>query len=137
VAQPGDAITTAQGATVIFQPAVVRDRVGLEGMEETASDGGVLVVVRYAVKNATQHPLKAYDLPTIHLVDDKGVSYAPDAGKTGMYALEEKLDLKVWSDLNPGISVKNAEVFEVSKDAFSPTKWQAAIDNTDQTVALM
>jgi hypothetical protein len=119
---------------LVLQPAVVKHQVGLDIAPAVAADGGVLVLIRFSVTNLSAKPVSAANLPEIKLVDDKGTQYAPDAGKTGLYAMASKFDSKLFSDLNPGITVKNAVVFEVSKDSFNPATWVVVTD--DQRIAL-
>lgn len=131
--RPGEAIPM-NGLSLVVQPAQLRTQVGFDIAPETAADGGVLVLIRYAVTNNSDKPISAIEMPQIKLVDGKGTSYSADAGKTGAYAIANKLDMKILSDLNPGITVKNAQVFEVSKASFDPAVWMAVANG--QKVAL-
>jgi hypothetical protein len=106
--------------------------VGPDIAAEKAAEGGVLVVVYYTVKNTGNEPVHAFDVPDIHLLDSQGVQYSDDAGKTGILSLEEHFDIKGFSDLNPGITVRNAKVFEVSKAAFDRNTWSVVVDGIDQ-----
>jgi hypothetical protein len=124
---PGQPIQIGDLAVVV-QPAELKHQVGLEIAPQTAADGGVLVLIRYSVANTSNKPVSAGTFPQIKLLDDKGTEYAPDAGKTGAYALVARLDSKIFSDLNPGITVKNAVVFEVSKASFDSKTWMAVVD---------
>ena len=141
-AAPGDHVPIgddAHGQTLdlVFQPALVKSRVGeAPYLSEDASECGVLVVVRYSIKNVSMKPVKVYDMPKVHLVDPSGTPYESDAGKTGAYTMQAKVDQKLWSDLNPGITVQNAEVFEVSKDTFDPKTWSAVVEGHEQLIAL-
>lgn len=47
--------------------------------------------------------------------------------KTAAFASEGELNGKVMSDLNPGIQVKNALVYEVSKAAFDRNSWRVGV----------
>jgi len=107
----------------------VRDAVGDSFLREAAADGGVLVVLDIAIKNAGDKPLKSYDMPKLKLVDGAGTEYAADIGKSSSYATETHLDAKAFSDLNPDITVHDAEVFEVSKAKFDRSTWYAVTEN--------
>ncbi|WP_158916058.1 DUF805 domain-containing protein [Caulobacter sp. S45] len=109
--------------------------VGGEIVREQAADGGVLVVVNYSVKNTSGKPVGASDMPDIRLRDPSGTIYKPDTGKTAAYASTANLTFKAFSDLNPGLSVTDAEVFEVSKTAFDPTKWVVVVG--DRAVSMV
>lgn len=135
VHQPGEEVRLGALAVTV-EPALVRQTVGGAYFGQSAAEGGVLVVVRYRIRNAGTEPAEAYDMPQVTLMDSQGGAYEPDAGKTGAYSLETKLDQKLWSDLNPGITIKAAQVFEVSKEAFDPATWRVALDGERALVAL-
>jgi hypothetical protein len=98
--------------------------VGAEwGREGRAAEGGVLVGVKYSITNSSAAPVKAWDVPPLQLVDAAGVVYSSDAGKTALYTTDHHVDRKLLSDLNPGITVHDAAVFEVSAKAFDPQTW--------------
>lgn len=100
-----------------------RDAVGVSIVREPAAEGGVLVVVDYTVENISERPKGAYQLPEPSLIGPNGVVYEKDIGKTAAYAAEGEFDSKAFSDLNPGIRVRNAVVFEVSKAQFDRQSW--------------
>lgn len=101
--------------------------VGSTYLNEKASEGAVLVAIQWQYKNTSDKPVKSYNKPEMKLIDTNGTEYSSDIGKTSYYATEVKLDTKVWSDLNPDITVKDAAVFEVSKEAFAKGGWQAVV----------
>ena len=114
-----------------------RQQVGIQYALESASEGGVLVVVQSATTNIGSKPLKAYRIPRVILIDPQGVEYSPDAGKTGSYRLERRdLDTKLWSDLNPGITVRDAEVFEIAADKFDLSTWHVSIKGTNRMISM-
>lgn len=115
------------GFRVIIRDVVERNAVGHSIVEEQASTGGVLVVVEYTVENTSDRPAASYQLPQPSLIGPNGVVYERDLGKTAAYASEGKFDSKVVSDLNPGIEVKNALVFEVSKANFDRATWMVGV----------
>jgi hypothetical protein len=110
---------------------IVRQAVGGSVLTEAASIGGELIVVEYTLENRTNRPLAAFRLPNIVLIDPSGVVYKPDIGKSGAYTLEGKFDRKLVSDLNPGIQVRDAEVFEISRRAFDRETWQIGMEGSD------
>jgi hypothetical protein len=115
------------GFRVIIRDVVERNAVGRSVVEEQASAGGVLVVVEYTVENISDRPAASYQLPHPSLIDPNGVVYERDLGKTAAYASEGKFDSKVVSDLNPGIQVKNALVFEVARASFDRKAWMVGL----------
>lgn len=106
-----------------------RQRVGGEYFGEQAAEGGVLVTVRYTIKNTSPKPVSAFSAPKLVLIDPAGTKYEADAGKTVAYSTELDLDQKAFSDLNPGITVKGATVFEVSSESFDRATWNLALDS--------
>lgn len=104
-----------------------RTTVGGQYINEKPSEGGTLVVVEWQYKNTSSEPIGTFSQPSIKLVDNASVEYSSDAGKTGAYATEVKLDRKILSDLNPGIQVKDAQVFEVSKEAYTKGGWSVVV----------
>lgn len=102
-------------------------QVGGEYFEEKASEGGTLVVVNWKYKNVSKEPLGTFSSPTIKLIDENGTEYDGDLGKTSAYVTEKEIDRKILSDLNPGITVTDAEVFEISEESFSEGNWRLKI----------
>lgn len=101
-----------------------RDEVGGQYFKEEASEGGTLVAVQWQYKNTSEKPIgMLFSGPSIKLVDANGVEYDNDTGKSSAFATEVDLDAKILSDLNPGITVKDADVFEISKEAFAKGGW--------------
>lgn len=101
--------------------------VGGQYLNEKPSEGGTLVAVNWQYKNTSSEPIGTFSQPSIKLVDSKGVEYSSDTGKSASYATEIKLDRKILSDLNPGITVKDASVFEVSKESYVQGTWYVVI----------
>lgn len=95
-----------------------KSKVGNEYLSSTPSKGGTYVVVNWQYKNISKEPINAFSCPKINLIDSNKATYNSDISASGYYATEKKLDSKVFSDLNPGITVKDADVFEVSKDLY-------------------
>jgi len=103
------------------------NQVGGEYFEEKASEGATLVVVNWKYKNVSKEPLGTFSSPTIKLVDENGTEYDGDLGKTSAYVTEKKIDRKILSDLNPDITVTDAEVFEIGKEPFSKGNWRLKV----------
>lgn len=89
-----------------------------------ASDGGTLVAIQYTMKNVSDEPVGMFSYPSVNLVDEKGTKYDSDIDGTSAYAVETKIDnSKMFSDLNPDISVTSVKVYEVSKTKFAEGTW--------------
>jgi hypothetical protein len=132
----GQAMNVGDAALTV-EKVETRKRVGIEYGYENASEGGVLVVVHTAIKNTGSKPLAAYRVPQIKLIDPAGTEYKFDVAKSASYSMERgDLNAKVWSDLNPGITVRDAKVFEVSAEQFNPDTWTVGIGNERRHVAM-
>lgn len=104
-----------------------KKQVGSQYFQSNPSEGGTYVAVQWKYKNISDKPIGTFSQPRINLVDSAGTSYDADINASGSYATELKLDRKILSDLNPGISVNDASVFEVSKDSYAKGGWKAVI----------
>ena len=106
-----------------------RSSVGSQYVTKQASEGGIFVAIQYAMKNVSDEPVGMFDYPTIKLVDEKGTEYTSDIDASISYAVETDIDnSKVLSDLNPGISITDTEVYEISQESFASGQWFIEID---------
>jgi len=105
-----------------------RNSVGGEYFKEKAGQGAVFIVVNFNYKNISKEPIGSFSIPTLKIVDPNNVTYDSASGASIAYSSEINLDKKSLSDLNPGISQKDAEVFEVSKENWSKAGWKLLID---------
>ena len=105
--------------------------------KSTPAEGGQYIAVQWKYKNISTKPISSFDTPSLHLIDPQDVKYDRDSGASGSYATELNLTEKVLSDLNPGISVTAASIFEVGKTAFDQSKWKLLVKgDTEEKVAL-
>jgi hypothetical protein len=115
-----------------FQMRIVsvqlRHSVGGSVFGSKINQGGVFVAILWSYKNISKKPVSPFDLPTLHLVAPDGTNYDPDIGASASYATEVNTNPMVLSDLNPGIQVTDAEVFEVSQEQFNPASWKIVVD---------
>lgn len=124
---------STKNAEVTITSAEEVKSVGGQYINEKPSEGATLLAVQWKYKNTSDKPLKSYSAPTIKLLDSSGTEYNSDLGKSSSYAVEIKLDRKVFSDLNPGITVKDAQVFEIGKDAYAKGGWKLEVKADGQT----
>jgi hypothetical protein len=82
----------------------------------TAAQGGIYVCVLWKCKNVSNTSKSAFSTPRLNLFDSNGNKYDADIGASGSFAGEENVDRKVLSDLNPGITQTDSDVFEISED---------------------
>jgi hypothetical protein len=101
-----------------------KDEVGNEYINKKVSEGGTFVAIQYKIKNISKKPIGMFDYPAVSLVDEEGTEYEADIDASSNYAIETNVDnSKIASDLNPGITVTETKVYEVSKDSFAAGKW--------------
>lgn len=103
-------------------------KVGSQYFESSPSEGGTYVAIQWKYKNTSDKPIGAFSFPVVRLLDKNGTKYDSDITASSSFATELKLDEKILSDLNPGITVKAASVFEVSKDSFKQGGWKLLVD---------
>lgn len=123
----GDLITTSKfgiKVTTVDTP----DTVGIELMTESPADGGKYVAVQWEYQNVSAKPIGPFSQPRLFLADPSGTRYEADVGASGMYAMQLDLTEKVLSDLNPGIKVRAASVFEVAESYLARPGWTIVID---------
>lgn len=122
-----DMITTDKFEITVTEIKTAK-QVGDEFFEATPSEGGIYVIVNWEYKNISDAPISAFSTPVIKLVDKNNVKYDSDLDATSSYATEIDLDSKILSDLNPGIKVKDAEVFEISEESYNAGGFKLKID---------
>lgn len=125
---------------ITFQSAKLRKLVGNEFLNSRPADGGIYLAIKYSIRNISDKPVGSFRLPgsaNLSLLDPQGTRYSTDAAASGYYAVELDVDTKVFSDLNPGIAVSEAAVFEVAADRFDPHTWRLLLDaDRDLVIAL-
>lgn len=126
-AKVGESFSTAT-FEIQIRSAQVLSSAGNWLSESHPSEGGIYIAIQWSYKNISQKPVSAFNRPTVHLKDPDGTKYDPDAGASFSYATELNIDAKVISDLNPGIRVADADVFEVSQRLFNPSSWRILVD---------
>lgn len=105
------------------------NKVGTEYLNSQPAEGGVYVCVDFTYKNVSTEPISSWDFPTVKLVDSNGVEYSSDVSASSYYATEKDPDRKVLSDLNPGITVTDNEVFEIAEESYNQGEWFLLVDN--------
>lgn len=124
----GDSILVGD-YSVTINSVMTRSVVGAEFFEEQAAEGGIFVVIDYSYRNDSIKPKSAFSIPGIKLRDSNGINYSADIGATGSYATESELNANTFSDINPGIVIDDAVVFEVSQSSFNAGGWSIFIRN--------
>lgn len=120
-------IIKAGNLEIMITSAQEKKQVGSQYFKSNPSEGGTYITVQWKYKNTSDKPINSFSQPRINLVDGSGTIYDLDLGASGNYATELKLDRKILSDLNPGISVNDAGVFEISKENYTKGGWSILI----------
>ncbi|MBP7498092.1 MAG: DUF4352 domain-containing protein [Bacteroidales bacterium] len=136
VGKVGETINTGKFAITVSS-VTSRNRVGNEYFNEKAPAGATFIAVNFNYKNISKEPISSFSVPDVKLIDPNNVTYEPAVGASGYYAAQINLNKKVASDLNPGISQRDAAVFEVSKEIWAQKGWKIRISadkNIDITI---
>ena len=124
---------TAGAVEVTVTEVEYRSGLGNEFFGSKASDAAVYVCVHYSIKNISDKPLPVISFSgpsqpgNLELISPTGTHYDLDLGASASYATELDSNSKILSDLNPGLTVRDADVFEISRDAASKSGWKALI----------
>ena len=114
----GDTITTDKFEITITN-LQTRTSVGNSYLNSKPSEGGIYVCDDFEYKNITEKPISSISCPHLTLKDSKGISFNSDTEATAYYSTETSPDRKIVSALNPGITVTNSAVFEISADDYN------------------
>ena len=103
-------------------------KVGSQYLNSEPAEGGTYVCVDFSYKNISNEPINSWNFPSLKIVDGNGVEYSSDISASSYYATEKDPNRKVLSDLNPGITVTDNDVFEISKESYNQGEWFIVID---------
>lgn len=124
----GDSISNGEYEITIKNVGTAK-KVGNEYLNSQPAAGGIYVCVDFIYKNVSKEPLSSWDFPSVELVDSNGVEYSSDISASSYYATEKDPNRKVLSDLNPGITVSDNNVFEIAEESYNQGEWFLIIDN--------
>ena len=94
---------------------------------EKAGEGAIFVIVNYKSKNITSKPISSFSLPRVILIDPDNTVYEKASGASSMYKASGGIDTKVLSDLNPGITQRDANAFEIANENWKKSGWKVRI----------
>ncbi|MBF0120761.1 MAG: SEL1-like repeat protein [Desulfobacterales bacterium] len=106
----------------------IKDSIGDEYFNTKPAEDAIYVAIKWKYKNITGKPINSFNQPNIKLLDPNGLKYNEDFEASSFYATEVNVTEKIISDLNPGITVMGAKVFEVSKESFNKSTWLILIE---------
>ncbi len=110
-----------------------RKSVGGKYLNEKAPDGASFICVNFQYKNISPKPTSSA-VKIKHLLDPNGTKYNEASGASTYYTTENNFNTKVLSDINPGITIKDGEVFEVANELWKNKGWKAVVDTDDNDV---
>lgn len=129
----GDTIST-DSYSITISKVEEKSRVGSEYLYKDADSGNTFICYQVSYKNTTSKPISSFSQPSFKLVDQNGTEYGTDIGISSYYQTEVGDDSKVLSDINPGVTVKDAGAFEMGKDVYSNGTWTLKITAGSQTL---
>lgn len=120
---------------VTLTSATVKHSVG-DLLTSKAPAGAEYVAVAWRYTNHASAPISAFAVPSLHLLDAQGHRYDADLEASSFYAAQIHASAKALSDVNPGITLTDGAVFEVSAAQFNPATWtmQVHVDGQDVIV---
>lgn len=107
---------------------------GLFGEKQLPAEGGLFVIVDWKYKNTSNEPIGMFSQPSLNLVSKEGVQYDVDVDASSDYAANSGNDEKIISDLNPGLTSKTNEVFEVSEELFDMDNWFLKVSHDGEEI---
>ncbi len=114
--------------------ATVTDEVGSGLLRSTPASGGEYLAVAWSYTNISGAPVEAFQAPSLELIDRSGHVYDADLGASSSFAAQINADSKVLSNVNPGITITDGDVFEVSKSLFDASTWKLRVTSGDGSV---
>ncbi|NNM63731.1 MAG: hypothetical protein HKL99_03805, partial [Burkholderiales bacterium] len=121
----GEAFESATFRVNVTSAAVVHS-VG-DFLTSTAPAGAEYVALTWRTTNRSQAPVSAFSVPSVHLLDPLGHRYDADLDASALFAEQIKATAKAISSVNPGITLTDGDVFEVSTARFNPATWTIVV----------
>ena len=95
--------------------------------------GATYIAAVFSYENVGVKPVSAFDAPEITLVDAKGTEYKEALDATIQCNIMIDSTSKELSDINPGITLTECSVFEVSEKLFDVKTWKLKVSGTGRT----
>jgi hypothetical protein len=113
---------------ILVSKVFTSEKVGGEWFQEKASSGGEFVIVEYQYKNTSKKPIGRFSCPSVYLYNSTDeVSFNTDTGANIAYYADNEFDEKSFSKLNPNITIKTANVFEIASIDLQEKEWKIRI----------
>lgn len=110
----------------------IRDVVGSEFIKQEARPGEEFLAIRYTYKNVGNAPISTWNSPRVRLMDGNGQEYSMDVGASSSYAVEVKNDSNALSDINPGVTQSDSDVFVLGSDHLYSNTWVLKVSQAGQ-----
>ena len=119
---------------ITISSAKVTDAVGGGPLRDTPAAGGEFLAVAWSYTNVSSAPVEFFQAPRLALVDAGGHVYSSDVEASSAFASQINADAKLLSNVNPGITIADGDVFEVGKSLFNPETWKLRVTSGDGNV---
>ena len=105
------------------------NKFGEDIFAEIAMENYDFIIIEYSYKNISSESKSSFsDIPLLTLLDKENNEYASDSLKSGFYLATIETDIQ--SDIEPGSTVQNADVFEIESSLLAETGWKLDVDGT-------
>lgn len=102
--------------------------VGSGPFRQESSPTSVYLVVKYSYRNQGSQPLGIFETPRVSLIDERGVKYSPDIGAGAAHATEGSSNAKILSNVNPGVTVTESDVFEIESASAQNSSFHVVVE---------
>jgi hypothetical protein len=102
---------------------------------ETPAQGGFFLIIKFKYKNISSAPIGSFETPSFELYDPSGNQVEEAISAAFQLALEDPSGKKLASNLNPGISITESKVFEVSNEYWKGGKNWVIILDADEKIS--
>ena len=124
----GETITSSKLEVTVTKVSQ-RNSVGNDFFSSEASQDSKFVVVEWKYKNVSDKAMSgAWDSPELVLINSEGVEYEESLKATTNYRIEKDIDNKLLENINYGITVEQASVFEIPVEALEEDGWKIKTD---------
>ena len=108
----------------------ILNRVGTFASDKRAGKGRAFICVCYQFKNITDKPVRLF--PEIILINSEKTEYYPDITASAYYAHQFMIETGSLVEVKPGVTVKDAGVFEVTGKTWNRSGWKLKMSESDK-----
>ena len=108
----------------------ILNRVGTFASDKRAGKGRAFICVCYQFKNISDKPVRLF--PEIVLINSEKTEYYPDVTASAYYAHQFMIETGSLAEVKPGVTVKDAGVFEVTGKTWNRSGWKLKMSESDK-----